>query len=82
VAVVEVPEGQEPDPDFAFHHTNHIDRPWWENPGVTLVGEPKHRSTSVGDAVVMPDGRVLFCAPTGWRELGRHKKARKRRSRA
>lgn len=69
VAVVEVPKGQDPDPDFAYQETNHIDKPWWENESVTLVGEPKHRSTSVGDVVTMPDGRVLMCNSTGWKEL-------------
>jgi len=69
VAIVEVPPGTEPDPDFAFQATNHIDGHWWDNESVTLVGEPTHRSTSVGDAVAMPDGRVLMCANTGWKEL-------------
>jgi len=69
VAMVEVPDGQEPDPDLAFQLTNHIDKPWWENEGVTLVGAPRHRSTSVGDLVVMPDGKILLCKTCGWVEL-------------
>ena len=69
VALVEVVEGEEADANTAFELTNHIDHPWWENDFVTLVGEPTHRSTSVGDAVAMPDGRVLICANTGWTEL-------------
>ena len=75
VAVVEVPEGQEPNVEHAFQMTNHIDCDWWENPGVTLVGEPKHRSTSVGDVVIMPDGKALLCASVGWKEI--HNKNRK-----
>jgi len=74
VAVVEVPERQEPNPDHAFHLTNHIDRAWWENPGVTLVGEPRHRSTSVGDVVIMPNGRAMLCTPLGFRALKTPKK--------
>jgi len=69
VAVVEVPEGTEATPDLAFRLTNHIDSPWWENPGVTLVGSPTHRSTSVGDVVVMPDGSVMKCEMAGWSKV-------------
>jgi hypothetical protein len=55
--------------DMAYQLTNHIDHAWWENAGVTLIGEPEHRSTSVGDVVVMDDGRVLRCANCGWDEM-------------
>lgn len=34
-----------------FELTNHIEAPFWENPGVTLVKDPC-RSTSVGDVIV------------------------------
>lgn len=48
--------------DQAYHDTNHIDRAWWENEGVTRIG-PECRSTSVGD-VIFRDGtpyRVAIC---------------------
>ena len=65
--MVAVVDGE--DVDMAFQLTNHIDHAWWENSGVTLIGEPQHRSTSVGDVVVMGDGRVLRCASCGWDEV-------------
>lgn len=68
---VAIVDGDEP--GVAFQKTNHIDGPWWGNEGVTLVGSPNHRSTSVGDVVVMNDGRVLRCESVGWAEIGRVK---------
>jgi hypothetical protein len=53
-------------PGEAFRLTNHIDRAWWKNPGVQVVGEPRHRSTSVGDVVEIVDGDVLRVAGLGW----------------
>ena len=58
----------------AYRLTNHIDDAWWNNEGVTLIGEPKHRSTSIGDVVVLVDhprcaGQVLRCANFGWDSL-------------
>jgi hypothetical protein len=63
--MVAVVEGD--DENKAYELTNHLECPWWENTGVTLIGEPKHRSTSVGDVVVMPDGRVLRVENAGWK---------------
>lgn len=68
VALVEVPPGQDADPDLAYQLTNHIDRSWWDNEGVTLVGKTEHRSTSVGDLVILPDGKILECNYHGWKE--------------
>ena len=56
------------DKERAFELTNHIDHPWHDNKGVTCHGGP-HRSTSVGDVVVLPDGTALLCARIGWEEL-------------
>lgn len=48
--------------DAAYVLTNTIDRPWWEQPGVEMVGSAKLaggcRSTSVGDRIEieMDDG--------------------------
>ena len=71
VATVEIPDGIRPEDylDKAFMLTNHIDREWWKNAGVTLIGAPKHRSTSVGDVCVLPDGRVFRCSVMGWTEI-------------
>ena len=46
-------------PEAAFELTNHIAGPWFENPGVTVIGEPNHRSTMVGDVIIMDNGDVL-----------------------
>jgi len=58
------------DVETAFRLTNHMDEAWWGNSGVTLIGKPEHRSTSVGDVVCMSDGRVLRCENAGWAEIG------------
>ena len=42
--------------DQAFERTNTIDRPWWENEGVTkCFKDDGCRSTSVGDVMVVID---------------------------
>jgi hypothetical protein len=63
----------------AFELTNHIDTDWTTNPGVVAHGHRGHRSTSVGDVVVLsaaapalsPISARLYCAPVGWRRLQR-----------
>jgi hypothetical protein len=50
----------------AYGLTNHVDREWWDNPGVELVG-PKTRSTSTGDVVVV-NGQGYKCESFGWSE--------------
>jgi len=57
--------------DRAFRLTNHIDRPWWENPDVTAAGPVplKHRSTSVGDVLGLPNGKFYRVAALGWEEI-------------
>jgi hypothetical protein len=58
------------DVEKAFELTNTIDHSWWENEGATaLFDDSGCRSTSVGDVVVMSDGRQLECAPFGWKLL-------------
>ena len=54
-----------------FRLTNHIERSWQENAAVTPVGEAVEgaRSTSVGDIIVLADGKVLRCARVGWKEV-------------
>lgn len=71
VASVEVPPGATPHQtlDYCFEKTNSIDRVWWENAGVTLLVKGGARSTSVGDVVVLPEGKVYCCAPIGWEEI-------------
>ena len=65
--MVAIVEGD--DPNTAYELTNHINNAWWENAGVTLIGKPEHRSTSVGDVVVMSDGRTLRVESAGWKEI-------------
>ena len=68
VAIVAPSEsGESRELDDAFQLTNHIDHPWWENEGVTRVGE-ECRSTSVGD-VVFRNGEAWLCARIGWTRL-------------
>tara|TARA_B100000683_G_scaffold266450_1_gene298715 strand:+ start:149 stop:523 length:375 start_codon:yes stop_codon:yes gene_type:complete len=60
-----------------FPLTNSIDGPWWENEGVTpnfdspafreIEGRKGTRSTSVGDVILLSDGRWLRCASFGWK---------------
>jgi hypothetical protein len=54
--------------EYAFGMTNHIDRPWWENKCVTVVGEKNHRSTSVGDMAVV-DGTEYICEMLGFKKV-------------
>lgn len=37
--------------DVVYEKTNHIDRHWWENDDVEVIGTKNHRSTSVGDEI-------------------------------
>lgn len=62
VALVETEEV-----DVAYELTNHISRPWWDNPGVERVG-PETRSTSTGDVVVVGN-RGFKCESCGWSEF-------------
>ncbi len=73
VATVDLPDERHAD---VFGLTNSIERGWWENEGVTahtesdafrtVEGVRGTRSTSVGDVIVLSDGRVLECASFGW----------------
>jgi len=75
VATVDVPDDRLGE---VFRLTNSIDCGWWENEGVTAHTEASTfreykgvrgtRSTSVGDLIILSDGRVLRCAPFGWDE--------------
>lgn len=71
------------DEDYArvYELTNSIDWPWWENEGVAAnFDSPAFfevegregkgtRSTSVGDLIMLSDGRWLRCASVGWVEV-------------
>ena len=76
VATVDVPDD--------LHHevfllTNSINCGWWENEEVTahtdastfreIDGIKGTRSTSVGDIILLADGRVLRCANCGWDDI-------------
>ncbi len=77
VATVDLPDERYAE---VFGLTNTVDRYWWENEGVTAHTESEAfidhegargtRSTSVGDVIVLSNGRVLACAPMGWEEVG------------
>jgi hypothetical protein len=53
--------------DHVYELTNHIDKDWTTNGGVT-PHVARARSTSVGDVVVTPIG-AFICANTGWKKL-------------
>jgi len=76
VATVDVPDDLHHE---VFRLTNSIESYWWENDGVTAhteastfreVGGIKGtRSTSVGDLIILSDGRILRCASVGWDDI-------------
>jgi len=73
VATVDVADE---DMDKVFKATNSVDGGWWNNEGVTahtdspaFNGEKGTRSTSIGDRIVLSDGRVFKCSPAGWEEV-------------
>ena len=72
VASVEVPDEETHLEEYAFHQTNHIDGPWWENPGVTKLVTGPVRSTSVGDVVVLPNRQAYQVAVCGFELLTPH----------
>lgn len=64
---VHVADVESPSLDGAFVLTNHIDRPWWTNPGVTHMGDVSKRSTSAGDIIVnVGTGVAWRCDDLGW----------------
>ena len=68
VAFVEVAKelSDEEKCEIAFKKTNTIEKAWWENEGVTYVGQEKTcRSTSTGDFVLVGN-RKYKCAFVGW----------------
>jgi hypothetical protein len=81
VATVEVPDAAEDGEacEHAFYVTQHLDGAWPKvraSAGVTAHADHKgtsgpealHRSTSVGDVVVVDD-RAYRCARVGWRRV-------------
>jgi hypothetical protein len=53
-----------------FALTNHIDRPWTENPEVVWHTDAPVRSTSVGDVILSEEsGRAWLVLPFGLQEL-------------
>ena len=50
----------------AVAKTQHLDTPWWNNEGVHLVGEPVHRSTTVGDILENSRGMRVGVARYGF----------------
>lgn len=56
------------DLDQAFELTNTIHCHWVDNRGVTVHGDPRHRSTSVGD-MLEQDGTLFIVSPLGFKRL-------------
>lgn len=56
--------------DGAFELTNHINSPWWTNPGVTHMGNTARRSTSTGDIIVNVNTGIAWrCDDVGWTKV-------------
>ena len=62
-----VAEVETNDLEEAFKLTNHIDRAWWENEGVKLIGE-ETRSSSMGDVFVI-NGEQHIVAMCGFEKI-------------
>jgi hypothetical protein len=58
------------EPGEAFELTNTIHGPWWDNDGLTVTppvsARGGARSTSVGDVMELPDGRLLLVKGIGF----------------
>ncbi len=54
--------------DDVYAKTQHLHRPWWENPGVTAFGIAA-RSTFIGDIVQDADGQLWVVASFGFEKL-------------
>ena len=76
VALVNVPDD---DLERAYYLTNNIDHSWFLNHECFPTDEVRERggcrSTSIGDVLVLSDGRALLCASCGWREIPNTMKA-------
>ena len=67
VATVDIDDDDHP---RVFMLTNTIDRYWWNNELVTPCFDGEGcRSTSVGDRIILSDGRILKYASFGWEEV-------------
>ena len=54
----------------AFIKTNSIDDGWWNNEGITTMFDGKTcRSTSVGDMILLENGKKFKCENFGWSEV-------------
>ena len=63
-----VAEVKTDDVDDAYYSTNDLGNDWWLNEGVTAHVVPC-RSTSIGDVLVLPDGKRFRVHPRGFRRL-------------
>lgn len=54
----------------AFALSNTIDKPWWENDGVSVMIPDREgfRSTSVGDVLVTRDYKIHIVMPSGFQK--------------
>ena len=53
----------------AFVSTNNVGTDWWwSNDGVTLMANAPVRSTSMGDQMLLQNGKKYTCVAGGWTE--------------
>ena len=72
VAFVEVEKNLTVDAKLekAFVKTNSINDGWWNNEGITTMFDGKTcRSTSVGDMILLENGKKFKCEIFGWEEV-------------
>ena len=56
--------------EIAFMKTNSINSGWWNNYGITPMFDGKScRSTSVGDKVLLENGKKFVFEPNGWSDI-------------
>lgn len=53
--------------ELVFGLTQNKDASWAENKDVVWSKSDRLRSTSVGDVIVMPNGKRMYCEPVGWK---------------
>ena len=55
--------------DDVYSSTNSFEEFWGNNENVTVFGDKKYRSTSMGDIIVDENNNVFRCAFIGWDNL-------------
>lgn len=55
--------------EMVFALTQNKNSSWTENKDVVWAKSNQLRSTSVGDVIVMPNGKRIYCEPIGWKVI-------------